>query len=127
MKLEHIAVAVNSEKESDKFFISLLGMEKIRSFAVSDELMEQFFGKSKEYNFLKYEKDGLSVEVILTDDNSKAEDVFTHCCLLVDDPEALIEKASSMGFTTIKVPRKDIGFYYFCRDSFYNLYEIKQL
>jgi catechol 2,3-dioxygenase-like lactoylglutathione lyase family enzyme len=125
MKIEHIAVAANSEKESDSFFIDLLGMEKTRSFAVSDELMEQFFGVTEEHYLLRYKKDDLSVEVILTDDNSKVKDIFTHNCLLVDDPDALIGKASSMGFTTIKVPRKDAGYYYFVKDTNLNLYEIK--
>ena len=126
MKLDHIAVAATSEEESDRFFINLLDLEKTRSFAVSDELMNKFFGVNKEHNLIRYEKDGLSVEVILTEDNSKASDVFTHNCLLVENPEVFINMASSMGFKTVKVPRKDTGFYYFVRDAYSNLYEIKK-
>ncbi len=125
MKIEHIAVAANSEEESDKFFMNLLGMEKTRSFAVSDELMEKFFGVKKEHKLLRYDKDDISVEVILTEDKSKVQDIFTHNCLLVDDPNTLIEKAASMGFTTIKIPRKGNGYYYFLKDTYLNLYEIK--
>ncbi len=125
MIIEHIAIAANSAKESDRFFINLLGMEKKRTFAVSDDLMEQFFGVKKEHNLIRYEKDDLSVEVILTEDDSKVKDKYTHNCLIVDEPDSLIEKASSMGYTTIKVPRTKGGFYYFLKDSFLNLYEIK--
>jgi hypothetical protein len=126
LKIEHIAVAENTEEESDKFFINLLGLEKTRSFAVSDDLMERFFGVNKEHNFLRYEKGNISVEVILTEDNSNAKDIFTHSCLLVEDPEDLLSKASSLDFDTKKVPRKDGGYYYFIKDTYKNLYEIKK-
>jgi len=127
MKIEHIAVAQNSEKQSDRFFIDLLAMQKTRTFTVSEELMGRFFGKEKESHFLRYDKDTFSVEVILTEDNSKAQDIFTHNCLLVENPEALIQKAENLGFITIKVPRKDTGYYYFLKDSYLNLYEIKSI
>jgi catechol 2,3-dioxygenase-like lactoylglutathione lyase family enzyme len=127
MKLEHFAVAANSEKESDRFFINLLGMKKTRSFVVSEELMHKFFGINKEHRFVRYDGNNLSVEVILTEDNSQAKDIFTHNCLLVDDPDDLLQKASAMGFTTIKVPRENGGNYYFIKDTYLNLYEIKQV
>ncbi|GAH33544.1 unnamed protein product, partial [marine sediment metagenome] len=36
-------------------------------------------------------------------------------------------KASSMGYDVVKVPRDDSnGYYLFIRDSFHNIYEIKE-
>lgn len=126
MYLEHLAISNNSERESDKFFIDLLGCEKTRSFTVSSELMEQFFGVKKEQDILRYEKDGVSFEVFITNDDNHATDLFTHACLIIKNREELIEKARLMGFETIKVPRKnDEGYYLFLRDSYRNLYEIK--
>ncbi|TFG26167.1 MAG: VOC family protein [Promethearchaeota archaeon] len=126
MKVEHIAVASNSEAESDKFFTELLGLNKIRSFTVSEDLMEQFFGVNKEHQLIRYEGGNMSFEIIITNDKTKCNDKFTHVSLLVDDKENFIKKASSLGFTTIKIPRKNSeGFYYFVRDYFRNLYEIK--
>ena len=106
MKLEHIAVALNSEQESDKFFLDLLSLKKARNFSVSADLMEQFFGVNKETKAVRYEGDNLNVEVFLTEDVSKVKDIFTHNCLLVKDPEELLTKAESMAFKIIKVPRK---------------------
>ena len=42
--LEHIAIASNNERDSDEFFIELLGLKKIRAFTVSADLMEKFWG-----------------------------------------------------------------------------------
>ena len=126
IKVEHIAVAANSIEDSDRFFMELLGLKKTKTFTVSAELMEKFFGINKEHNFVRYQNDNLGVEVIITNDNSKAIDVFTHSCLIVDNREAFIKKSSSMGFKTIKVQRKDgEGYYTFVKDSFGNLYEVK--
>ena len=124
--LEHIAIASNSESNSDHFFIELLGLKKTRSFTGSADLMEKFFGISKEQKILRYEKESLSIEVFITDDDSKAHDIFTHVCLLIENRDDFVNRANSMGYDTIKVPRKDgDGYYLFIKDFFHNLYEIK--
>ncbi|MFX1385545.1 MAG: VOC family protein [Promethearchaeota archaeon] len=125
MKIEHIAVASNTIEDSDRFFTELLGLKKSKTFPVSAELMEKFFGLNKEHTFVRYQNDNLGVEVIITNDTSKSNDVFTHSCLIVDNKDEFIDKSSSMGYKTIKVPRKDEGYYLFVKDSFGNLYEIK--
>jgi len=126
MKIEHIAVASNTIEDSDRFFIKLLGLKKTKTFPVSAELMKKFFGLNKEHLFVRYQNDNLGVEVIITNDNSKSNDIFTHSCLIVDNRDEFIDKSSSIGFPTIKVPRKDSnGYYLFVKDSFGNLYEIK--
>jgi len=126
MKVEHIAVASNSEVDSDKFFINLLGLRKVSSFNVSADLIEQFFGVKKEQQLIRYENDDLSFEIFITDDNSKTKDLFTHVCLVVEDRDEFVKKSLSMGYTTIKVPRKDgDGYYLFIKDLYENLYEIK--
>ena len=126
MKVEHSAVASNSEVDSDRFFINLLGLRKAGSFNVSADLMEQFFGLKKEQQLIRYENDDLSFEIFITDDNSKSKDIFTHVCLVVEDRDEFVKKSLSMGYTTIKVPRKDgNGYYLFIKDSYENLYEIK--
>lgn len=126
MKAEHIAVASNSEVDSDKFFIGLLGLRKTRSFNVSADLMEQFFEVKKEQLLIRYENKELSFEIFITDDESKSKDIFTHVCLVVEDRDEFVNKSLLMGYNTIKVPRKDgDGYYLFIKDSYGNLYEIK--
>ena len=127
MKIEHIALGYNSEKESDKFFIGLLGLKKIRLKSVPVDLMDKFFDIKREYIFILYGNEDLNFEVFITNDKSKAKDVFTHSCLLIENRDEFVNKAYSMGFDVVKVPRKDSdGYYLFIKDSFHNLYEIKE-
>jgi hypothetical protein len=127
INVDHIAVASNTEKDADKFFIELLGLKKIKSFNVSADLMKKFFCVRKEQKVIRYEKGPLSFEVFITDDQSQASDTFTHSCLLIKNRDEFNDRAFSMGFETIKVPRKDgNGYYFFVKDSFQNLYEIKK-
>jgi len=127
MKVEHIAIGYNSEEEADRFFINLLGLEKGRSKFVSADLMKDFFGVRNEHKFIVYSSNQAIFEVFITNNKTRAQDIFTHSCLLVEDREKLLTKASSMGYDIIKVPRKDgNGYYLFIRDLFRNLYEIKE-
>ncbi|TFG03952.1 MAG: VOC family protein [Promethearchaeota archaeon] len=126
MKLEHIALASNSEEESDKFFIDLLGLDKVRTFKVSKDKMKQFFDVNDSHNFIRYEKEEFSVEVIITNKRKQVKDKFTHSCILVEDSIKFIQKAAAMGYDTIEVPRDGAnGYYLFLRDNFGNLFEIK--
>lgn len=126
MKIDHIAIAQNTEEDSDKFFVELLGLRKIRSFLVSADKMMNFFGVNQEYSFLRYEDENLGVEVVITNDNSKSTDLFTHPCLIIENRDELIEKAQKLEFPVIKVPRDSgSGYYLFIKDNYGNLYEIK--
>ena len=128
MDLEHVAVASNSEEESDKFFIDLLGLKKSRSFIVSTDKMEKFFGVSKEQEVIRYEDKDIAVEVFITNDKSKSEDIYSHFCLLVENRDDLVANARAMKFPVIKVPRTDNNSYYlFIKDNYNNLYEIKEI
>ena len=127
MKIEHIAVGNNSEEESDKFFVDLLGLKKTRTKLVSADLLEKFFGVKTEHTFVIYKNEDSNFEVFITNDKGKANDVFTHSCLVIDNRDEFVDKASSMGFDIVKVPRKDSnGYYLFIKDTFQNLYEIKE-
>lgn len=127
MIIEHIAVASNTEEDADKFFMDLLGFEKTRSFTVDKELTEQFFGVKRDLPIIRYASEYMDAEVLITDDNSKVKDIYTHTCLLVGDRDEFLEKAKQLGFETTKVPRAEKGYYLFMRDKFGNLYEIKEI
>lgn len=125
--IDHIALGANSESNSDKFFIQLLGLKKIRDKIVSADLMEKFFGLKKEHKLVNYGSDTITFEVFISDDDTKVKDLYTHPCLLIENRDEFVKKALSLGYTTIKVPRDDgTGYFLFIRDSFQNLYEIKE-
>lgn len=127
MKFEHIGLGYNSEEGADKFFLTLLGLKKIRSKSVSSELIKAFFGVKGEYKFVQYAGNEVNFEVFITNDKSSVKDVFTHSCLLVENRDDFLSKSSSMGYDIIKVPRDENNSYYlFIKDTFGNLYEIKE-
>jgi len=126
LKIEHIAVASNSEYESDRFFIDLLGLKKIRKFAVNEDLMEKFFGIRKEQEIIRYSNEEINIEVFISNDFTAVKDIFTHFCFIIEDRDKVLSKAKSMGYNVIKVERENSpNFYLFIKDSFGNLYEIK--
>lgn len=126
MKLEHIAVAANSEEQADRFFVELLGLNRTRASSVPADMMRDLFGIERETPMLRYAREGLDVEVFVTADDSEARDPFTHCCLLVDDREAFCRRARSMGLKVIEVAKKSgDGSVVFVSDSHGNRYEIK--
>ena len=125
--IDHIAIAANSESDSDLFFIQLLGLKKIREKIVSAELMEKFFGVNRKHKFVSYGDEKMNFEVFITEDNTKAKDIFTHSCLFIEYRDKFIVKATSLGFPVIKVQRDDNdGYFLFIKDAFQNLYEIKE-
>jgi catechol 2,3-dioxygenase-like lactoylglutathione lyase family enzyme len=126
MRIDHIAVASNSEEESSKFFTDLLGLKKVRDFILSAHLMEQFFDIRKDQKIIRYSDNEMDVEVFITNKKSRIKDRFTHSCLLVKNKLELIEKANIMGYKVIKVARKESDdFYLFLKDKSGNIYEIK--
>lgn len=126
MKIEHVAVASNSEVNSDNFYMSLLKLQKIKSFTVSKELMNQFFGVNKDQQITRYSNDSVNIEVFITNTNEKSFDKFTHTCIIVEDRDKLVDDARKKGYQVIKVPREGSDIYYlFIKDDFGNLFEIK--
>jgi len=127
MKMDHVGLGSNSEQDADKFFIELLGLEKTRSFSISAHLNEKFFNIKQEQQIIRYGKGDLNFEVFITENSEKAKDVFTHPCLVIDQRDGFLNKAQTLGFPIIKVPRKESDSYYlFIKDLFGNLYEIKE-
>ncbi len=126
MKIEHVAVASNSEVESDNFYNNLLKLQKVKSFTVSKELMNKFFGVYKDQQIIRYSNKTVSIEVFITNENDKSIDNFTHTCIIVEDRDKLVDDARIKGYPVIKVPREDSNNYYlFIKDDFGNLFEIK--
>ncbi len=125
-KLEHIAVSANSEEQSDRFFIELLGLTKTRAFSVAAELIRAFFGVEREIRIIRYSNDHLDVEVFVTEDDARSNDLFTHSCLVVEDQDDFENRARSMGLEVVHVLKKGSDTYYlFVKDFFGNIYEIK--
>lgn len=125
MQLSHFAVALRSEEQSDAFFQGLIGLKKVRSFTVSEDLAADLFGVTRETSVVRYGNDHFDVEVFLIGDEVLPRHPFAHVCLQVEDREAFLTKAGESNVEIRIVPRRDGSTYYlFVRDPCGNLYEI---
>ncbi|MFW9771677.1 MAG: VOC family protein [Promethearchaeota archaeon] len=124
--IDHVAVSANSEEESDKFFVSLLGLKKDKVFTVSKNLMEKFFGIKKDQQIIRYSSEKVNIEAFITNKKNKIKGKFTHICFSIEDRNHFLSKAEKMMYKVIRVAREGSDNYYlFVKDAFGNLYEIK--
>lgn len=126
MKIDHIAVSVNNEEDSDDFFIGLLELEKKRTFTVPSQLMKQFFGIEKQQKVIRYSNSEINFEVFITESNEGVKEIYTHYCLIIENRDKFVENAIKKQYEVAKVPREGSSNYYlFIKDKSDNLYEIK--
>ncbi|MDP8217421.1 MAG: hypothetical protein P9M03_01715 [Candidatus Theseobacter exili] len=121
--LNHVGLCSTSEKNSDRFFVGILGLKKQRDFCVSRELTEEIFGISREHKVIVYAGKNLNFEVFITDKVNP--DKIDHVCLNLKNIDQLFLKCEKEGLAVKKISRGD-RFIYFLQDFDGNLYEIKE-
>lgn len=126
MIVNHYAVSFKSKVESDKFFVELFGLEKLREFTAEKNLMKALLGVERDLDIIRYGNDKVDIEVLIVDEPPEKKGKINHICVVVDNMDLILEKAKEMGYETRTHPRKDSGYYFFVKDSSSNLYEIKQ-
>jgi catechol 2,3-dioxygenase-like lactoylglutathione lyase family enzyme len=125
MLLNHIGIINESEEKAVLFYHGLLGLEKTREFVVSTELAKQLFAVSQQITVLVFEKDNIKIEVFICPQCKQPFPDYRHIGLLLDNLQAMKEKAQKMGAELIvgKTGEKTV---YFLEDFSGNRIEIKQ-
>ena len=124
MKLNHIALAVSREENADLFYGRLLGLKKVRTKTVSQDLAKTVFDLAQEYKVLDYADEELRFELFI-DPGFKVHVAHpAHLGLDVDDREDFKSRASALGFEVRQVPKGD-RLLLFVKDFDGNLFEIK--
>jgi len=120
-----VAVGRSSEREADRLFGELLGLEKTRTRDLPPDLSESFFGRRDPCRMIDYERDGVRVEVFVPEGALGRVDTYGHLCLVVEDRAALLARAAEIGLQELAVEREGRRIV-FLRDADGNLYEIQQ-
>ena len=124
MILRHVALTCSSEKKADKFYKSLLGLQKSEPKTIPSDLSKALFDINSELKIINYQNEYLHFEIFLTrQDNSSAKRI-EHVCLEVDDLAAFLEKCRTLQVKVVQVPRED-KLLTFISDDDGNLFEIK--
>jgi len=124
MILRHVALTCSSEEKSDKFYNSLLGLQKSAPKTIPAALSKTLFDINSELTIINYLNEYLHFEIFLTSHNNPSVRRIEHVCLEVDDLAAFLEKCRILQVKIVQVPRED-NLLTFISDDDGNLFEIK--
>jgi hypothetical protein len=120
--LNHVAVECVDQQSADLFFMTILGMKKIKSTQLSKELSAAIFMIDSPVAFQSYDNGNMRIEVFIH--TSKQGSSFRHLCLEVENKNDFIARCTHHGLKPFFV-EKDGKQLLFVRDFSENLYEIK--
>jgi catechol 2,3-dioxygenase-like lactoylglutathione lyase family enzyme len=119
-----VALTSSSEKKSDKFYKSLLGLQKSAPKTIPPALSKALFGINSELKIINYLNDYLHFEIFFTSHNHSSVRPIEHVCLEIDDLAAFLEKCRTLHVIIVQIPWKD-KLLTFISDDDGNLFEIK--
>jgi catechol 2,3-dioxygenase-like lactoylglutathione lyase family enzyme len=125
MKLRHVGLTSRSEKNSDKFFGELLGLEKLEPKTLSALSSQALFKVNAELKVINYVSDQAHFEVFIGAPEKSGVKPIEHVCLDVDDLAAFVQKCRSLNVNVLQVPKGD-ALLTFISDDDDNLFEIRE-
>ena len=124
MILRHVAMTCSSEENSDRFFKSLLGLEKSEPKILSGSLAKAIFNIEAELLTINYRSPQLHFEIFITGDSDNSIKQIAHVCLEVNDLETFLKKCRHLDAEVLEIPKGERTLT-FIRDYDGNLFEIK--
>jgi len=124
MILRHVALTCSSEEKSDKFYKSLLGLQKSEPKTIPPALSKALFDINAELKIINYRNEYLHFEIFLTRHSNSSVRRIEHVCLEVDDLATFLEKCRTLQVKIVQVSRED-KLLTFISDDDGNLFEIK--
>jgi len=125
MRLVHAGLVSSSEDRADRFFGSVLGLEKTRRSELSAELADRLFGVDGGCEIVYYGSGDVELEVFLTRLPETAPSIIGHLCLEVASRAELLERCAAVGVAVREAPKGD-SLIVFIEDEDGNLFEIKE-
>jgi catechol 2,3-dioxygenase-like lactoylglutathione lyase family enzyme len=126
MLLKHVGLACSTEKNADRFYQKLLGLNKSEPKMLPSELSRAVFNIDAQLQFINYSNEKLHFELFITGRYTDTSCPIIHHCLEVDDLSGFIEKCRACGVSISRIPRGDRHLT-FIRDFDGNLFEIKEV
>jgi catechol 2,3-dioxygenase-like lactoylglutathione lyase family enzyme len=120
--VRHVAVECCSQDHADRFFSSVLGLQKVKSTLLSKELSMAIFKIDKEVQFDFYDNGKTSFEVFINDKHRAS--FFAHTCIEVENKSDFISRCKEQGLEPFFVEKNGKQLL-FVRDFSGNLYEVK--
>ncbi len=124
MILRHVALVCSSEKNSDRFFKDLLGLEKVEPKILARSLSMAIFNVDAELLMINYRGEQVHFEIFITGQSANRLKQIGHVCLEVEDLNAFLNECHHLEIEVIHVPKGD-RILTFVQDNDGNLFEIK--
>ena len=125
MKLHHVGLVSSSQERADRFYEGILGLTKIKTSELAEDITEQIFHTPQRCLMIFYGNNGLSVEVFVPEEFPARKAPFEHICLEVKERGAFLKTCQDNGLEVRRIPRGDT-FLAFVADFDGNLFEVKE-
>lgn len=125
MRLHHVAVVCSSQENADRFYERVLGLQKIRTSPLSEELGGQIFDIAQKCQIILYASETFAVEVFVPVSPPKKRAPFLHLCLEVENREEFVERCHEMALPVKRIEKGD-SLLTFVQDYDGNLFEIRE-
>lgn len=122
--LNHLAIPIGSANEIIDFYENILGFSELYRFEIDRESSGKIFNILKLINVIVVEREGLKMELYLTDELKKPG--IDHICLNMKGVEEIADKAEISGYPVVRFERTS-GILSFISDHSGNRFEIKEL
>ena len=119
--VSHVAVECSDQDSADRFFTGILGIPKVKSSQLSDELSQEIFKRNAGTRFETYDNGTTRFEVFITAGHRNP--TYHHIGIGVDDTHEFITKCQTQGLQPFVVNKNGKSLL-FVRDFSDNLFEI---
>jgi len=124
MILRHVALTCSSEKNADRFFKNLFGLEKSEPKILPRPLSKAIFNFDSEPMMINYRGKQVLFEIFITGHSMSSGQQMAHVCLEVDNLQDFLKKCRDLDVEISQIPKGDRTLT-FIRDYDGNLFEIK--
>jgi catechol 2,3-dioxygenase-like lactoylglutathione lyase family enzyme len=124
MILRHVALACSSEKNSDRFYKDLLGLEKSEPNNLPISLSKAIFDIDSPLTMINYRNEEIHFEIFITADSKRGVNPIAHVCIEIDNLVTFLKKCDDLKVQVSRIPKGD-RILTFVRDFDGNLFEIK--
>jgi len=121
--MQHVAVEYDNQHKADLFFGTLLGLPKIKTMVLSQELSHAIFGIDTSATIETYGNERARFEVFVRPKRKK-DCTYDHVCLEIADKKEFMTRCEQYGLKPFSVDR-DGKLLWFVRDFAGYLFEIK--
>lgn len=119
--LQHVALECASTQLADIFFIKVLGIPKVKSTMLSQELCSSIFQIDRAVQMETYDNGTARYEVFITAEPKKSS--FGHIGLVIDNISDFVARCKDHGLTPFFVQKGEKQLL-FVRDFSENLFEV---